>query len=82
MLIKKQQKYLHYLQAECYRWRILTYDQSSVIEQYKFAYSSFGKALKKVEDQGRNQVEALKVKTCWATKLKINWRHLFKRATK
>ena len=44
---------------------ILPSDQSRIIEQAKFTYSSLGKALKKetktMEDQGRKQTEALKV---------------------
>ena len=44
---------------------ILPSDQSRIIEQAKFTYSSLGKALKKqtktIEDQERKQTEALKV---------------------
>ena len=44
---------------------ILPSDQSRIIEQAKFTYSSLGKALKKqtktIEDQGRKQTEASKV---------------------
>ena len=44
---------------------ILPSDQSRMIEQPKFIYSSLGKAFEKqiktIEDQGRKQVEALEV---------------------
>ena len=44
---------------------ILPPDQSRLIEQAKFTYSSLGKAFKKqiktIEDQGEKQVEVLKV---------------------
>ena len=45
--------------------KILPFDQSRMIEQAKFIYSSLGKAFEKqiktIEDQGRKQVEALEV---------------------
>ena len=45
--------------------KILPLDQSRLIEQAKFTYSPSGKAFEKqiktIEDQGRKQVEALKV---------------------
>ena len=44
---------------------VLLSDQSRIIEQTKFTYSPLGKAFEKqikiIEDQGRKQVEALKV---------------------
>ena len=44
---------------------ILTSNQSRIIEPAKFTYSTLGKAfekqIKSIEDQGRKQVEALKV---------------------
>ena len=45
--------------------KILPLDQRRLIEQAKFTYSPSGKAFEKqiktIEDQGRKQVEALKV---------------------
>ena len=44
---------------------ILPFDQSKITEQAKLTYSSLGKALEKqiktIEEQGRKQVEVLKV---------------------
>ena len=44
---------------------ILPSDQSRIIEQAKFTYSPLGKAFKKqiktIEEQGKKQVEALKI---------------------
>ena len=44
---------------------VLPFDQQSIIEQTKFTYSPLGKAFEKqiktIEDQGKKQVDALKV---------------------
>ena len=61
ILTEKQQKYQHYLTGE----EILPLDQSRLTEQATFTYSSLGKAFEKqiktIEDQRKEQVEALGV---------------------
>ena len=66
MILKgKQQKYQHYHQVRLKDMNILQvkkYDQSRIKEQAKFTYSPLGKVfeIKKIENQGIKQVEALK----------------------
>ena len=61
ILTEKQQKYQHCLTGE----EILPLDQSRLTEQATFTYSSLGKAFEKqiktIEDQRKEQVEALGV---------------------
>ena len=72
-LIEKQPKYQPYHQAKLMSMNIyftgaeiIPSNQQKIIEQAKFTYSPLGKAfekqIKKIEDQGQNQVEALKTK--------------------
>ena len=62
ILIEKLQKYYkyEYLNGE----EILPSNEKQIIEQVKFTYSPLGKAFqkqtKKIEDQGKNQVDILK----------------------
>ena len=61
ILSEKQQKCQHYLTGE----EILPSGQSRTIEQATFTYSplskSFEKQIKIIKEQGKKQVEALKV---------------------
>ena len=61
ILSGKQQKCQHYLIGE----EILPSGQSKIIEQVRFTYSplgqSFEKQIKIIKEQGKKQVEALKV---------------------
>ena len=61
LLLGKIHKY-EYLTGE----DILPFNQQQIIEQAKFTYSPLGKAfekqIKRIEDQGEKQVEALKTK--------------------
>ena len=45
--------------------KILPFDHSRIIQQAKFTYSTLGKAFEKqintIEDQGRKEVESLKI---------------------
>ena len=72
-LIQKQPKYQPYHQAKLISMNIyltgaeiIPSNQQQIIEQAKFTYSPLGKAFEKqiktIEDQGQNQVEALKTK--------------------
>ena len=59
ILTEKQQKYQHYefLTGE----EILPFDESRIIEQTKFTYSSLGKAFEKqiktIKEQGKNKLK-------------------------
>ena len=59
ILTEKQQKYQHceFLTGE----EILPFDESRIIEQTKFTYSSLGKAFEKqiktIEEQGKNKLK-------------------------
>ena len=47
VLTEKQQKYQHYPQVKFINMKILPSDQSSIIEQANFTYSSLGKTFEK-----------------------------------
>ena len=51
-----------------------------MIEQTKFTYSPLGKWFKKIKDQGRKQVEALKILKPANNKTQIKWKPIPKRS--
>ena len=79
ILIEKQQKDLLYHQENFINLTgadILASNQHQIIQQTKFTYSPLGKAfdkqIKTIEDQGKNQVDALEFRKVQTTRNKPN----------